>query len=185
VSEVEPASEKSKPKELGCVRSLANIGQGKAKRARMCPKSSPLQTRESQKSKDVSEVEPTSDKGEPKGRDCVRSRINFRQGRAKRARKCPKSNQLQTRESQKDEIVSEVEPTSDKAEPKEQGGVRSRTNIGQGKAKRAKECPKSNQHRTKANQKRVMLSEEIPNKHKYSVKICPVFFKHFFIKNCR
>ncbi|ULT56657.1 hypothetical protein L1999_27095 [Neobacillus drentensis] len=95
-----------------------NIGQGKAKRAGMCPKSSQLRTRKSQKSEAVSEVEPTSDKEEPKERGCVRRRTNFRQGKAKRARMCPKTNQLQTRQSKRSEAVSEVEPTSDKGKSK-------------------------------------------------------------------
>ncbi|MBT2655242.1 hypothetical protein J7E81_08300, partial [Bacillus sp. ISL-18] len=72
----------------------------------------------------MSEVEPTSDKAKSKERGCVRSRTNFGQGRGKRAGMCPKSNQLQTRKSQKSEEVSEVEPTSDKAKQKERGCVR-------------------------------------------------------------
>ncbi|ULT59470.1 hypothetical protein L1999_13495 [Neobacillus drentensis] len=67
--------------------------------------------------------------------------------------------------------MSEVEPTLDKAKPKERSGVRSRTNFGQGKAKRAKWCPKSSQLRARGNQKNVMMSEEIPNKHKYLFKV--------------
>ncbi|MBT2656070.1 hypothetical protein J7E81_12675 [Bacillus sp. ISL-18] len=86
----------------------------------------------------VSEVEPTSDKEEPKERYGVRSRANFGQGKAKKARWCPKSSQLRTRRSQKSEMVSEVKPTLDKAKPKERGGVRSQTNFRQGRAKRAR-----------------------------------------------
>jgi len=105
---VEPASDKAKPKERGSVRSGANFSQGKAKRARWCPKWSQLQPKQSQKSEVVSEVELTSAKANPKERGSVRNRTNFRQGRAKRTRWCPKWSQLQTRQSQKREVVSEV-----------------------------------------------------------------------------
>jgi len=70
------------------------------------------------KKKGIPEVEPTSDKEGPKKQDRVQSRANFGQGRAKKARSCPKSSQLRTRKSQKSKIVSKVEPTSDKEEPK-------------------------------------------------------------------
>ena len=78
-------------------------------------------------------------------RICVRSRTNIGQGKAnigqgkaKRARLCPKSSQHRTRKSQKSEVVSEVELTSDKENPKERGCVRSRANIGQGQTKKVR-----------------------------------------------
>ncbi|MBM7656508.1 hypothetical protein [Neobacillus cucumis] len=97
----------------------------------------------------MSEDELTSDKVKSKERGCVRRRTNLRQGRAKRARLCPKTNQLRTRQNQKSKVVSENEPTSDKAKPKERGCVRRRTNFGQGKTKRARLCLKTNQLRTR------------------------------------
>ncbi|MBM7656506.1 hypothetical protein [Neobacillus cucumis] len=136
VSEDEPTSDKAKPKERGCVRKRANFGQGKTKRARLCLKTNQLQTRQNQKSEVVSENEPTSDKAKPKERGCVRKRANFGQGKTKRARLCPKTNQFQTRQSQKSKVVSEDKPTSDKAKPKERGCVRRRTNFGQGQTKK-------------------------------------------------
>ncbi|MBT2655241.1 hypothetical protein J7E81_08295, partial [Bacillus sp. ISL-18] len=115
----------------------------------------------------------TSDKAKQKERGCVRSQTNIGQDKAKRARRCPKSSLHRTRQSQKSGDVSEVEPTSDKKEPKERGGVRSRTNFRQGKAKRARMCPKSSQLQTRVNQKSAMMSEEIPNMNKTPLKVAP------------
>ncbi|THE15393.1 hypothetical protein E1I69_00650 [Bacillus timonensis] len=72
-------------------------------------KSVNIQTRESQNIAVVSEVESSSDKGVPKHRGCVRSRVIFRQGKAKTSRLCPKSSHLQTKESQNIAVMSEVE----------------------------------------------------------------------------
>ncbi|MBM7652418.1 hypothetical protein JOC76_001876, partial [Neobacillus cucumis] len=115
--EDKPISDKVGPKERGCVRIRTNLRQGRAKRARLCPKTSQLRTRQNQKSEVVSENEPTSDKAKPKEQGRVRRRTNFGQGEIKRARLCPKTNQLRTRQNQKSEVVSENEPTSDKAKP--------------------------------------------------------------------
>ncbi|MBM7656507.1 hypothetical protein [Neobacillus cucumis] len=71
MSENEPTSDKAKPKERGCVRKRANFGHGRAKRVRLCSKTNQLKTRQSQKSKVVSEDKPTSDKAKPKERGCV------------------------------------------------------------------------------------------------------------------
>ncbi len=83
----------------------------------------------------MSEVVRTSDKEGPKRQGRVRSRVKFRQGRAKMARWCPKSCELQTRKSQNGKVVSEVVPSSDKEGPKLQSGVRIRANFEQDKAK--------------------------------------------------
>ncbi|MFC4290525.1 hypothetical protein ACFOYZ_28335 [Neobacillus cucumis] len=123
----------------------------------------------------MSEDEPTSDKAKSKERGCVRKRTNFGQGKTKRARLCPKTSQLRTRQNQKSEVVSENEPTSDKAKPKERGCVRKRANFGQGKTKRARLCPKTNQFRTGANQKRMTMPEEIQTRADILLKVTRIF----------
>src|SRR3954468_10238228 len=95
-----------------------NFGQGNTQKMRRCPKSDQLPTRQGQKDEAVSEVGSTSDKARPKRCGGVRSRINFGQSNTKKMQWCPKSDQLRTRQYQKDVVVSEVEGTSDKTIPK-------------------------------------------------------------------
>ena len=106
VSEVGQTSDMEEPKMQGRVRSRANFGHGRAKNAGSCPKSGKLRTWKgkkagsclksgklrtwkSQKCKVVSEVVSASDMEGPKKQGRVRSRANFGQGRAKKARSCP------------------------------------------------------------------------------------------------
>ena len=109
------ASDMAGLKKQGRVRSRVNFGQGWTKKARSCPKSGELRTWQDQKSKVVSEVVRTSDTAELKKQGRVRSRANFGQGRAKKARSCPKSSELRTWQDQKSKVVSEVGRTSDMA----------------------------------------------------------------------
>ncbi|WP_144555794.1 hypothetical protein [Bacillus sp. X1(2014)] len=143
VSEDEATSDKEGPNKQASVRRRGNFGQGRAKKAIEYPKSRQLRTRKDQKRKRVSEVEATSDKEGPNMQEHVPSRANFGQGRAKKAIEYPKSRQLRTRKDQKRKRVSEVEATSDKEVPNMQEHVPSRANFGQGRAKKASECPKS------------------------------------------
>ncbi len=64
------------------------------------------------KNREVSEVEPISDKEEQK------------------TRSCPKLEELRTKKSEKAKVLSEVEETSDKEEWKNQVRVWSRANFG-------------------------------------------------------
>jgi len=84
----------------------------------------------------------TSDKEGPKKQGCVRSRVNFGQGRPQKTRWCPKSCQLRTREVQQSKMVSEVVLTSDKGGPTKQDCVRSHVNFGQERPQKTRWCPK-------------------------------------------
>jgi len=143
VSEGESASDRAKPKERECVRRRVSFGQGKAKRMRLSPKVVQHRTEQSQKNENVPEGESASDRSKPKERECVRRRVSFGQGEAKRMRMCPKVVQHRTEQSQKNENVSEGESALDRAKPKERVCVRRRVNFGQGKAKRMRSCPKA------------------------------------------
>ncbi|THE12632.1 hypothetical protein E1I69_10585 [Bacillus timonensis] len=126
MSEDDASSDKGKPNHRGYVRSRGIFRQRKAKILRLCPKSRHLLTKDSQNIAVVSEVEASSDKGKPNHRGYVRSQGIFGQGKAKPSRLCPKSRHLQTKESQTIAVMSEVEASSDKGQPKYHGCVRSR-----------------------------------------------------------
>ena len=143
MSEVVSPSDKAGHKKQGRVRSCVTFGQGRVKKARSCPKLCHLRTRQDQKGKVMSEAVSPSDKAGSKKQGRVRSCVTFGQGRVKKARSCPKLCHLRTRQDQKGKVMSEAVSPSDKARPKKQGHVRSRVTFGQGRAKKARSCPKS------------------------------------------
>ncbi|WP_079509993.1 hypothetical protein [Mesobacillus jeotgali] len=94
------------------------------------------------KGEKLSEVSPTLDRFEGKGRKAVRSKSNFGQVWGQREKSCQKQVQLWTGLEAKEEKLSEVSPTLDRFGGKGRKAVRSKVKFGQVWWQREKSCQK-------------------------------------------
>ncbi len=160
VSEEAQTSDTAAAKRPPCVRRIPNFGQYSSKKAFQCPKKPKLRTIQQQKGPPMSEEAQTSDTPAAKKPFCVRRIPNFGHGSSKKAFQCPKNPELRTRQRQKSLPVSEEAQTSDTPAAKRPSCVRSSSNFGHASSKKASQCPKQPELRTRQQQKGLPVSEE-------------------------